>query len=272
VAIQVTFVEADDGVRIHVQDLGAGPAVVLIAGFGLDHALWDRQVRVLTDLGCRVLCVDQRGHGYSDKPLHGYTVERLTMDLVAVLDQCDVSEAAVVGHSFGGHVAFHAATVAPERVARLVLVCSNAVRASRGPGFPFGVPPEPMLDAMIADEQADRIAARYRTVSSAFGSDPDPRLVDWLVRSSLQMPSWSAVACYRSLLTSDLLDDIPAVTQPVLQIIGTSDPVHSAKGTRWLQERLSDARIVEIPNCGHYPMLEAADTFDNALREFVSPV
>jgi non-heme chloroperoxidase len=268
----VPFVEVDDTVRIHVQDLGSGPAVVLISGFGLDHQLWDRQVRILAELGHRVVCVTQRGHGLSDHPLHGYDIERLSADLIAALDQAGITGATVVGHSFGGQVAFHAAAVSPERISRLVLVGSNAVRASRGPGFPFGAPPEPMLEAMIADEHQDRVAARYRTIRSGFGAEPDPRLVDWLVRCSLQMPSWAAVACYRTLLTTDLLADVPRVTQPVLQIIGIGDPVQSAKGARWLEQQLPDARLVEIPDCGHYPMLESADAFDAALTKFLTVV
>lgn len=266
----MAFVDVGDGVRIHLQEHGNGPTAVLISGFGLDHELWDRQVRVLTERGVRVLCVDQRGHGFSDKPLHGYGVDRLAADLITVLSQVGVDGATVVGHSFAGQVAFRAAARAPELVARLVLVGSNAVRASRGNGFPFGAPPERMLEAMLADEHDNRLAARYRTIASGFGNEPDARLVDWLVRSSLRMPSWAAVACYRSLLTTDLLADIPRVTQPVLQVIGAIDPVHSAKGARWLQQQLHDATLVEIPDCGHYPMLEAADAFDAALLKFVT--
>jgi non-heme chloroperoxidase len=266
----VAFVDVDDGVRIHVQDLGDGPALALISGFGLDHELWDRQVRVLTDRGLRVLCVDQRGHGFSDNPLHGYDIERLAADLVAALDRLEVGGATVVGHSFGGQVAFRAAATAPELVTALVLVGSNGVRASRSEGFPFGGPPEPLLESMLADEHANRVGARYRTIASAFAHEPDPRTVDWLVRCSLRMPSWAAAASYRSLLTTDLLADIPRVIQPVLQIVGATDPVHSAKGARWLQQQLHDATLVEIPDCGHYPMLEAPDAFESALLKFIA--
>lgn len=266
----MVFVDVDEGVRLHVQDLGSGPPVVLVSGFGLDHQLWDRQVRILGEQGYRVVCVTQRGHGLSDRPFHGYDVERLTADLIAALEACDVSGATVIGHSFGGQVAFRAAAVSPELVAKLVLVGSNAVRASRGPNFPFGAPPGPALDALITEEREHRVAARFRTIASAFGGKPDPRVIDWLVGCSLQMPSWAAVACYRSLLTTDLSADIPRVTQPVLQVIGSTDPVHSAKGARWLQQQLPHARLLEIPDCGHYPMLEAADEFDAALIKFLS--
>ena len=142
----MAFVDVDDGVRIHVQDLGDGPAVALISGFGLDHELWDRQVRLLTERGFRVLCVDQRGHGFSDNPLHGYDIDRLAADLVTALNRLEIGSATVVGHSFGGQVAFRAAATAPELVTALVLVGSNGVRASRSESFPFGGPPGPLTE------------------------------------------------------------------------------------------------------------------------------
>jgi pimeloyl-ACP methyl ester carboxylesterase len=182
----------------------------------------------------------------------------------------DITDACVVGHSFGGQVAFHASALESRLFPRLVLVGSNAVRASRTEDFPFGAPPEAILEELVADEHEDRIAARYKTVLSGFGGEPDHRVVDWLVRCSLRMPSWAAIACYRSMLTTDLLAEIPSVTQPVLQIIGSTDPVHSAKGARWLQQQLPNSTLLEIPDCGHYPMLEAADAFDAALVKFLA--
>lgn len=258
-----------DGVRLHVQDLGEGPAVVLVSGFGLDHRLWDRQVRVLLEHGLRVVCVDQRGHGLSDKPAAGYDVETLASDLEAVLVDRGVTSATVVGHSFGGQVAFRLAARAPQLVARLVLVGSNGVRASRSEEFAFGRLPEATVAALTGLERDDRIGSRVTTIASGFAADPDPRLLDHLVAMSLQMPSWAAVACYTSMLLTDLLADLPVVTQPVLQVIGAADPVHSAKGAHWLSEQLADARLVEIEGCGHYPMLEAPEALEDALLAFV---
>ena len=142
------------------------------------------------------------------------------------------------------------------------------VRASRSPEFPFGREPGPTVAALVGAERRDRIAARRATIASGFAGEPDPQVLDWLVRCSRRMPSWAAVACYRSMLETDLVDDLPTVDLPVLQVIGEKDPVHSAKGARWLQERLADARLVELAGCGHYPMIEAPDAFDEALLAF----
>lgn len=268
----MTLVEVEPGVRIFAQDLGtrsSRPPVVLVPGFGMTHEAWDHQVRVLTASGHRVVAVDQRGHGRSDKPLGGYDVPRLSRDLVAVLDALGIERCSLVGWSFGGQVAFRTAAAHPDRVHRLVLVGSNAVRASRSEAFPFGAPPEPMIEAMIRLEEDDRFGARRKTIRQGFGSEPDPHLLEWMTSQSLQMPSWAAVACYRSMLGTDLLADLPSVTQPVLQVIGANDPVHSAPGARWLSERLAHTRLVTIAECGHYPMLEAPDALDRQLLEFL---
>jgi pimeloyl-ACP methyl ester carboxylesterase len=267
----MTYVEVDDGIRVFVQDSSTGGRpVVLVPGVGMDHRVWARQVEVLAE-GHRVLCVDQRGHGSSDKPLDGYDVERLAQDLMTVLRRLHVTDCTLVGWSFGGQVAFRAAAENPGRIAQLVLVGSNGVRASRSDGFPFGRPAEEGEQWMVSAERRDRVAARRATIAAGFHRPPEPSVLSELVQISLAMPSWAAVACYRSMLHTDLTGVIDKVTLPVLQIIGANDPAHSAKGARWLNEQLHDAELVELAECGHYPMLESPSAFDAALRRFVAP-
>lgn len=261
-------VQVKDGTRLLVQDLGSGPPVVFVSGFGLDQSLWDRQVRLLADR-YRTVCVVQRGHGGSDAPLEGYELDELADDLAEVLDDLGVGAATVVGHSLGGLVSFRLAVARSDLVASLVLVSSNGVRASRSDAFPFGRPPEGTLETMIADEERDRPGSRRRGLA-CFGDEPSSATVDWLFGVSMRMPSWAAIACYRTLLTSDQIASVPGVRARVLQVAGTADPVMSLKGARWLAEQLPDTCLVEIEGCGHFPMLEAPDRFDSALTEFLA--
>lgn len=265
------FVEVEPGVPIFVQDLGHGDPVVLIPGFGMTHEVWDRQVRTLTGAGHRVICIDQRGHGQSGKPLEGYEVDRLARDVLAVLRVLRIDNFALVGFSFGGQVAFHVAATQAHRVTKLVLVGSNAVRASRSNAFPFGAEPGPTVRAMVEMESADRFAARRVTIRGAFASEPEPTVFDWITRQFLAMPSWAAIACYHSMLETDLMADMVAINMPVLLLIGDSDPLHSARGSHWLCSQLADATLVELANCGHFPMFEAPDEFDSQLLDFLTP-
>jgi non-heme chloroperoxidase len=255
----------EPGVSVYAQDVGSGSPVVLLAGFGLSHEVWDGEVRELADAGHRVVCIDLRGTGRSDKPVGDYSIARLAADVEAVLDALDLREVTLVGWSFGGQIALALASTSPERVSRLVLVCSNGVRASRATNYPFGPPADALLEALARGEREDRIAARHRTIASGFHGEPDPRVLEFLVRVQLQMPSWAAVACYESYLTTDLSAVLPSVTVPVVQILGAEDAVTPPAGAQWLGERLADWRLIELERCGHYPMFEAAAEFRAAL-------
>jgi non-heme chloroperoxidase len=259
-------VAVEPGVELNVQDLGSGPVVVLIAGFGLDHRVWDAQVRSLA-VDHRVICVDQRGHGSSDPPLHGYEVPRLARDLMMVLDDLDVDTCSLVGWSFGGQVAFRAAMDRPDTVNSVVLVASSAVRASRSEAFPFGPPAEAMLRSLVDAEKQDRFSARRSTIAAGFAGPPDPATLDYLTDCFLAMPSWAALACYQSMLHTDLVDGLRSVSGPVHQIIGTQDPLHSLESARWLRSRLGLGRLVTLEGVGHYPMFESPELFDQSLHD-----
>jgi pimeloyl-ACP methyl ester carboxylesterase len=111
-----------NGVKLHVQQAGEGPDVVLIHGVTGDLSLWFL-CRAMTDLaeGHRVTAYDLRGHGYSDVPPTGYTSADHAADLLALMDEIGARTVRLVGHSFGAVIAAHAAAIAPERVEAIVL-------------------------------------------------------------------------------------------------------------------------------------------------------
>jgi 3-oxoadipate enol-lactonase len=122
-------------VRIHYDVHGdpshVAPTVVLVQGLGLSSRFWfDQADRLSREPDrWRVLTVDNRGVGRSDKPLGPYTMPRMADDIAAVLDHARVDRAYVVGLSLGGMIAQHVALRHPSRVAGLVLVATSA-------GFP----------------------------------------------------------------------------------------------------------------------------------------
>ncbi|WP_439031503.1 alpha/beta fold hydrolase [Gordonia terrae] len=265
------FVHTRDGIRISVRDVGDGPGVLLIHGWSLSGEVWDRQIRVLAESGHRVVAMDLRGHGRSDAPLHGYDIDSLYRDALEVIEQRGLGATAIVGWSLGGMVALRLAHECPDLTESLVLVATNGVAAARFANFPFGVPPEGPLESLLAAEHADRISLRRRAVGDPFkGAAPDPHILDWLQRISLQTPSWAARAALRTLMCTEQTHLLEGLSVPVTQIIGTADPALSVRGARWVRERL-DSTLVEL-DVGHYPMLECPDDFDAALLRGVSAV
>jgi pimeloyl-ACP methyl ester carboxylesterase len=111
-----------DGRRFHIQQSGHGPDVVLIHGLTGDLSIWFL-CHAMQELSAtrRVTAYDLRGHGYSDAPTTGYTSADHAADLLAIMDCLEIERASVVGHSFGAVIALHAAILAPERTASVVL-------------------------------------------------------------------------------------------------------------------------------------------------------
>lgn len=85
-----------------VQDVGSGPAVVLLAGFGLDHRLWDNQVEFLAATH-RVVCIDLLGTGNSDKPLTGYSPAEQADLVMGVINGLGIHQFALVGQFLRWH-------------------------------------------------------------------------------------------------------------------------------------------------------------------------
>src|SRR5690348_16314425 len=111
-----------NGLKFHYQQAGSGPDVVLIHGVTGDLSIWFL-CEAMTALGGshRVTAYDLRGHGYTDAPPTGYTSADHAADLLALMDAIGAGRASLVGHSFGGVIAAHAAALAPDRVESLVL-------------------------------------------------------------------------------------------------------------------------------------------------------
>ncbi|HEY2514431.1 MAG TPA: alpha/beta hydrolase, partial [Polyangiaceae bacterium] len=134
------FAVGSRGVRIHYEVVGhGGDDVVLIQGLGLSSRFWFEQPELLAhdpDHPRRVLVLDNRGTGESDKPRPPYTMGQMADDVVAAMDAAGMRKAAVVGISMGGMIAQHVALRHPSRVSGLVLLATT-------PGLPYGRLPGP---------------------------------------------------------------------------------------------------------------------------------
>jgi pimeloyl-ACP methyl ester carboxylesterase len=115
-----------NGVRLHVVEAGpeGGPPVVLLHGFPEFWHGWRKQIGPLAEAGFRVIVPDQRGYNTSDKPggVAAYRIETLAEDVVGLLDAAGLERASIVGHDWGGVVAWWTVLVHPERVSRLSIL------------------------------------------------------------------------------------------------------------------------------------------------------
>jgi soluble epoxide hydrolase/lipid-phosphate phosphatase len=121
--IEVTHRQIDsNGISMHVAEAGAGFPVVFCHGFPELWYSWRHQIEAVAAAGYRAIAPDQRGFGGTDAPeaIETYSVHHLVGDLTGMLDALAIDKAVVVGHDWGGIVAWQMALLAPHRVARVV--------------------------------------------------------------------------------------------------------------------------------------------------------
>jgi len=124
-ALKHGWLDVEPGVRLHYVEAGVGPLVVLLHGFPEFWFSWRHQLDALSTAGFRAVAVDQRGYNLSDKPqgLGAYRIDRLAADVARVIVGLGVERAAaVVGHDWGGGIAWAFAMRYPDRLERLAIL------------------------------------------------------------------------------------------------------------------------------------------------------
>ncbi|MEO3826019.1 alpha/beta hydrolase [Actinomadura sp. B10D3] len=126
------FLTTDDGTRIFYKDWGTGRPVVFSHGWPLNVDAWDDQLRPVAENGFRAIAHDRRGHGRSDQPWNGNDMDTYADDLARLLDELDVRDAVLVGHSTGGgEVTRYIGRHGTGRVAEVVLLGAVPARPAR---------------------------------------------------------------------------------------------------------------------------------------------
>jgi len=125
-AVSFNHVRLPSGICLHVANAGPtdGPLVVLLHGFPEFWYGWRHQIAILAEAGLRVVAPDQRGYNLSDKPagIAAYRLDTLAEDIVGLAAALGGERFAVVGHDWGGVVAWHLAARFPERVTRAAIL------------------------------------------------------------------------------------------------------------------------------------------------------
>lgn len=251
-----------DGTPLHYRTDGdrAHPCVVLCNSLGTDLTMWDAQAEALAS-SCFVVRVDTRGHGQSGTSDAPFGIDRLGLDVIALLDHLQVERAAVCGISMGGLVAQWLGMHYPQRVTRLVLA-NTAARIGSAEGWQARA-------ALVRSEGmaavADGAAARWFTPSFI---EHEAATVARMVDRLRTQNAIGYAACCEALAQADLRAGVAAITVPTLVIAGEHDPVTTVDDGRWLQQQIAGAQLAVLP-ASHLSNVEAPAAFAGLLRAFL---
>jgi pimeloyl-ACP methyl ester carboxylesterase len=245
--------KTEDGVRLHVAELGQGAPVVMLHGLVIGSMMtWYLHIAPRLARHHRVVMFDLRGHGKSDRPVSGYDLDTLSRDLDCVVQQLGLGAAVMVGHSYGALVALRFASLRPDSVSKLVLVEAPIAHAPATDGEAFlGLHPEKMLEALPPDLRGAISSGRRRTrflEAMRFFATESSTVQDMQVAVTEAGRYLSTVRC------------------PVLAVYGTESACRPSVAQ--ISAEIPQSTIVELPG-GHFLPIEMPDQLGKVLEAFI---
>ncbi|MCL4448545.1 MAG: alpha/beta hydrolase [Actinobacteria bacterium] len=275
-------VPVSDGGEIHIVEYGQGPTLFFLHGVTLSLNMWVYQFKELS-ANYRVVAMDTRGHGGSIAGTDGYTMERLSQDVLEVMDRMKLENCLVGGHSMGGMILLALATNHLERL------------AAHAKGLALiGTTAGPLVDPILQDRIASYsmpIAKRlfsweqrngfslippgdigYLIARYSFGRYPSYKEVE-LVRSLIGVMSpLAAWELFETILYFDVHELLANINIPSLVLSGSKDRMASLHHSKVLAEKIPDAHLIILPQAGHMLPLERYKEFNEELSNFAQNV
>lgn len=267
-------VRASDGATLRGVDCGEGPTVLLVHGWTEHLAFWAPVARRLVDAGFRVVAIDQRGHGASDRGTAPYRPDTLADDVRAWVESLDLSDVVVAGHSMGGLAAMAFATehaeLAKQRVRGLVLVATSAA-PSKNPRLPeieFDMNKFlPTLDRFMRLPDYGLFA-----LLRVFGPRPARSQMEATRAGFLGTDKATRTDAARMLTDFDLREGLPAITIPSVVVAGTHDQRTFLHTNEEIVDLIPGCRLEVLAGLGHQLMFEAPDRVTDQIVQASKPV
>lgn len=217
--------------------------LLLLGSLGTTLAMWEPQVRALAGQ-LRLIRLDLRGHGDSPVPKGPYSIEGLGRDVLATMDRLGLDCASCCGLSIGGMVGMWLAASAPERIERLILICTSArvggsVYAERAAAVRAAGTPEIVADEVLARwftplwaEANGALVARFRAMISG-------------------IPAEGYASCCEAVAAADLREELPRISAPTLVVAGAEDSATPPAHGEAIADAVPGAGMVVLDQTAH---------------------
>jgi non-heme chloroperoxidase len=268
--------ENSGNVDIYYEDHGSGQPIVLIHGFPLSGASWERQLPVLLDAGYRVITYDRRGFGNSSQPVTGYDYDTFASDLATLVGVLDLNDTVLAGFSMGtGEVARYLGTYGSGRVAKAAMFGPIPPYLLKTDDNPEGVPGKVFEDIKQAIRD-DRFAYLTTFLDNFYNVDvyrgtrisEEAWRASWVVAAGAS--ATGTLRCVDAWL-SDFRADLPKIDVPLLVVQGTEDRILPIDNTgRRLPTLIEGLRYVEVEGGPHNIGWTHPEILNAALLDFLA--
>jgi len=251
-----------NGVNINYHVEGQGEPLVMIMGFSGRRSGWIRQIPFFRK-HYRVITLDNRGVGNSDKPPGPYSTRMMADDTLGLMDLLGIEKAHILGVSMGGMIAQELAINCPQRVMKLVLACTYARQ-------------DEMSGDTLEHRKFLRLTPKQQVsaiVSQAFGKPFYRFIFGLLARVQINLVGSSSTVGIagqsEACRTHNTLDRLSLITAPTLVIVGTADRVINPVSSELIAGRIPNAKLVRIEGGSHCFSFEMKNEFNREVLNFL---
>ena len=267
--------ENSGNIDLYYEDHGSGKPVVLIHGYPLSGASWERQVPVLLDAGHRVITYDRRGFGKSSQPTTGYNCDTFAEDLHKLVTQLELRDFALVGFSMGGgEVARYLGKYGSKGVSKAVIISGVPPFLLKTPDNPEGVDGS-VFEGIKKAVVADRYAFFTDFFKNFYNTDLllGKRVSEQAVQASWNLAVGSSAAASLACVPTwheDFRDDLSRIDVPTLVIHGDADNILpiAASGLRTAKQ-IKGARMLMVKDGPHCITWTHAEEVNGGILEFL---
>jgi non-heme chloroperoxidase len=271
----MSTVTTQDGTNIFYRDWGSGQPVVFSHGWPLSADAWDPQMMFFGTRGYRVVAHDRRGHGRSDQTWDGNHMNTYADDLAAVIEQLDLRDVVLIGHSTGGgEVTRYIGRHGTSRVAKAVLVGAVPPLMRKTAANPSGTPKE-KFDEIRAAVLSDRSQFFYDLTMPFYGFNRPGAKVSEGLRFSFWLQGMQAgikpaYDCVEQFSETDFTEDLKRFDVPTLVVHGDDDQIVPIAAAGELSAKLvPGAKLKVYPGAPHGLAQTRADEFNADVLAFL---
>ncbi|OIN66561.1 alpha/beta hydrolase [Exiguobacterium sp. KRL4] len=264
-----TFIQAVDGTKIYVEDIGSGQPVVMLHGWPANNNMFEYQKNRLLEEGYRYIGVDYRGYGKSDAPATGYDYTTMASDINEVIQQLKLTNVTLLGFSMGGGIALkYLLNHGESNVSKLILAGAAAPVFTQRDGYPYGMTKDE-VDALIEDTKQDRPSMLKGFGEIFFAKEHPEPLQQWFHNLSVVASSHGTIQSAIALRDEDLRDGLPKITVDTLIMHGKKDQVCPFEFAEVMHENIAGSRLEVFEESGHGMFLDEREKFTETLVSYV---
>lgn len=262
----MTFAKIND-MKIFYEQQGSGDNLVLIAGLGSNHKVWDGLMPPLLNK-YKVLRFDNRGSGQSDSPNVAYTLQDMTDDAIKLMNHLNIDQSHIVGHSMGCAILQHLLLDYPNRVKKAIF-CGGFARLPETTSF------QCQTTAKLIEANVNRSLIIETVIPWLFANEylSNKDRVKITCKLMLDDPHPPTTIGYRgqveALIKFDLREKLKSIKAEAMVVVGRDDISTPISCSQYIHEQIKNSKLQIIENAGHLCLIEYPEKLSKIITDFI---